>query len=124
MKPDMHIKRIYEAPSPDDGARVLVDRIWPRGVNRQTAALTLWLKEIAPTTNLRKWFNHEPARWMEFCLRYHHELDKNHASVEQLREVMKTGRVTLVYGAHDTAHNNAVALREYMIAVQRDDRAP
>jgi len=118
MKPDLHIKNIHAPPSADDGARVLIDRIWPRGVSKQTAALTLWLKEIAPTTTLRKWFNHEPARWEEFRHRYHRELDENPSAVDQLREIMKTGRVTLVYGAHDTVHNNAAALRDYMVTVQ------
>src|ERR1700733_15116612 len=118
MTPDMHMKRVYEPHSADDGARVLIDRIWPRCVSKQSAALTLWLKDIAPTTALRKWFNHEPVRWAEFCRRYHRELEENPSSVGQLREIMKTGRVTLLYGAHDTAHNHAIALREYMLADQ------
>ena len=124
MKPDIHIKRIYESRSADDGVRVLIDRIWPRGVSKETAALTLWLKDIAPSTTLRKWFDHEPARWAEFRRRYYRELDENPSPVEQLREIMKTRRVTLVYGAHNTAHNHAVALLEYMIANQRNDHAP
>jgi uncharacterized protein YeaO (DUF488 family) len=124
MKPDLHIKHIHASPSADDGARVLVDRIWPRGVSKQNAALTLWLKDIAPTTTLRKWFNHDIARWAEFRRRYDLELDKNASAVEQLREIMKTGRVTLVYGAHDAAHNNAVVLREYMMADQTNNHAP
>jgi uncharacterized protein YeaO (DUF488 family) len=123
MKPDLHIKNIHAPPSADDGARVLVDRIWPRGVSKQSAALTLWLKDIAPTTTLRKWFNHEPARWEEFCRRYHRELDESPSAVGQLREIMKSGRVTLVYGAHDTVHNNAAALREYLMADQRNGQA-
>ena len=114
MKPDIHIKRVYEPPANEDGIRVLVDRIWPRGISKETAALALWLKDIAPTTALRKWFNHDPARWAEFHRRYHAELALNPAPVEQLRELMKTGRVTLLYAAHDTEHNQAIALAEYM----------
>jgi uncharacterized protein YeaO (DUF488 family) len=114
MKSDIRIKRAYEAPASDDGARVLVDRIWPRGVTKDAAALTLWLKDIAPSAGLRTWFGHDPARWTEFRRRYHAELDANPAAVRQLRALAKAGRVTLVYGARDTAHNQALALADYM----------
>jgi uncharacterized protein YeaO (DUF488 family) len=116
MKPDLHIKRVHEPHAKEDGIRVLVDRIWPRGISKETAALALWLKDIAPTTDLRKWFNHDPTRWAEFRRRYHAELEANPDSVEQLRGLIKTGRVTLLYAAHDTEHNQAVALAEYLSA--------
>ena len=112
---DLAVKRIYELPAPDDGQRVLVDRIWPRGVRKQDAALALWLKEIAPSDELRKWFGHEPARWVEFQERYRAQLDGNEEVVEQLRALLGKGKVTLLYGAHDEAHNNAVALAGYLL---------
>jgi uncharacterized protein YeaO (DUF488 family) len=114
VKPDIRIKRIYESHAKNDGSRVLVDRIWPRGISKEIAALALWLKDIAPMTNLRKWFNHAPARWAEFCPRYHAELEANPAPVEHLWRLMETWRVTLLYAAHDTEHNQAVALAEYL----------
>ena len=98
----------------DDGARVLVDRIWPRGVAKESAALTLWLKAIAPTAALRKWFGHDPARWTEFRRRYRAELDANPAAVEELGRLVGAGRVTLVYAAHDRTHNHALVLAEFM----------
>ncbi|TPN01828.1 DUF488 domain-containing protein [Mesorhizobium sp. B2-1-3A] len=111
---DIAVKRIYEAPDKADGQRVLVDRIWPRGVSKEHAALALWLKEIAPSDELRKWFGHEPARWAEFRERYRVELDGNDEAVAQLRGLLGEGKVTLLYGAHDEAHNNAVALAGYL----------
>ncbi|MET3591461.1 MULTISPECIES: DUF488 domain-containing protein [Mesorhizobium] len=111
---DIAVKRIYEAPEKTDGQRVLVDRIWPRGVAKKDAALTLWLKEIAPSDALRKWFGHDPERWAEFQKRYRVELDRNEEAVAQLRNVLREGKVTLLYGAHDEAHNNAVALAGYL----------
>ncbi len=122
MKSDIQVKRAYEPAASDDGVRVLVDRVWPRGVTKEAAALTLWLKDIAPTTRLRKWFGHDPARWTEFRRRYHAELDKNLGAVEQLRDLMKAGRVTLVFGAHDTTHNQAQALAEYVQAHKKTGR--
>ena len=113
---DLAVKRIYEPPAPDDGQRVLVDRIWPRGVSKEDAALTLWLKDIAPSDELRKWFGHEPARWVEFQERYSVELDGNGEAVGELRGLLRHGKVTLLYGAHDEAHNNAVALAGYLRA--------
>ena len=110
------VKRVYEAPGKADGQRVLVDRLWPRGVSKKDAELTLWLKEIAPTDDLRKWFGHEPERWVEFRKRYWAELDGNTEAVAQLRGVLGEGKVTLLYGAHDEAHNNAVALVGYLQA--------
>ncbi|HEX2885329.1 DUF488 domain-containing protein [Vineibacter terrae] len=113
-QPDLRIKRAYDPPDTEDGARVLVDRLWPRGLSKERAALTLWLKEIAPSTALRQWFGHDPARWTEFRRRYHAELTDNQDAVARLGDLLKAGRVTLVYGAHDALHNQAVALAEYM----------
>lgn len=113
---ELRIKRVYEPAEPGDGARVLVDRVWPRGVTREAAALTLWLKDVAPSTALRKWFGHEPARWDEFRRRYHAELEQDQDALAELRELRSKGRVTLLYGAHDTEHNQAVALRDYLLA--------
>lgn len=111
---DVRIKRIYAMPSPDDGTRVLVDRIWPRGISKDAAALKLWLKDIAPTTTLRKWFGHDPRRWTEFCQRYRKELDNNKPAVGRLHDLMKTNDVTLIYAAHDEVHNHAIFLADYM----------
>ncbi|TGS71578.1 DUF488 domain-containing protein [Mesorhizobium sp. M3A.F.Ca.ET.201.01.1.1] len=111
---EIAVKRIYEAPDKADGQRVLVDRIWPRGVAKKDAALALWLKEIAPSDALRKWFGHDPERWAEFQKRYWAELDRNEEAVSELRGLLRNGKVTLLYGAHDEAHNNAVALAEYL----------
>ena len=116
---DIRVKRIYEAPAPDDGARVLVDRVWPRGVSKEEADLALWLKDIAPSTALRKWFGHDPARWDEFQKRYREELDADRPAVDELRGLLKKGRVTLLYGARDTEHNQAVALAAYMRGTDR-----
>ncbi|MDX8445859.1 DUF488 domain-containing protein [Mesorhizobium captivum] len=111
---DLAVKRVYEAPEKTDGQRVLVDRIWPRGVAKKDAALTIWLKEIAPSDELRKWFGHDPERWAEFQKRYRVELERNKEAVAQLRGLLREGKVTLLYGAHDEAHNNAVALAGYL----------
>jgi uncharacterized protein YeaO (DUF488 family) len=116
---DVRIKRIYEPVDPEDGTRVLVDRLWPRGVRKQTAALALWLRDIAPSPALRQWFNHDPSRWQEFRHRYRAELAGNEQAVAQLRHLVAHGRVTLLYGAHDESHNHAVVLAEYM----REDNA-
>ena len=110
----MRIKRAYEPPEPGDGQRVLVDRLWPRGVSKASAVLTAWMKDIAPSTELRKWFGHEPERWEEFRLRYRAELAANEAALAPLRAMVAEGMVTLVYGAHDAAHNDAVVLAEYL----------
>jgi uncharacterized protein YeaO (DUF488 family) len=113
----VHIKRAYEAPSRDDGRRVLVDRLWPRGVSRQTLALDDWLKEASPSDGLRRWFNHDPDRWPEFAARYRDELEKPPASgaVDELVRCAREGRLTLVYAASDEARNNAVALRQVIV---------
>jgi len=115
---DIRTKRIYDPPDVADGARVLVDRLWPRGIRKETAALTLWLKDIAPSPELRQWFGHDPARWAEFARRYRSELAANPAALARLGELARTGRVTLLYGARDAAHNHALvvadALRDYL----------
>ncbi|NLO05919.1 MAG: DUF488 domain-containing protein [candidate division WS1 bacterium] len=108
------LKRAYDAPSPQDGRRVLVDRIWPRGVSRDSAEIDEWMKEIAPSDDLRKWFGHDPALWDEFRARYFAELDEEPELVAQLREWADGHALTLVYGARDTEHNNALALKQYL----------
>lgn len=118
----LRVKRIYEPVAETDGARVLVDRIWPRGVSREAAHLTLWLKDIAPSTALRKWFGHDPARFAEFSDRYRHELDQNPDAVSKLAMLMRTDAVvTLLYSAHDIQCNQAVALADYMKILGRTD---
>lgn len=114
VTPQLRIKRVYLPVEADDGMRVLVDRLWPRGLSKHDAQIELWLKQIAPTPVLRKWFGHDPALWDEFRRRYWGELDHNPEAVAQLRELAGKHNVTLVYGAHDEAHNQAVALRDYL----------
>ena len=109
------LKRAYQPAAPEDGQRVLVDRLWPRGVSKEEAAIDLWLKAIAPSTALRQWFGHDPVLWEEFQRRYRAELDANGEVVGQLRDVIRKGRTTLVYGAKDEAHNDAVVLADYMV---------
>lgn len=108
------IKRAYEEPEPEDGTRVLVDRLWPRGVRKDGAHIDLWLKEIAPSAELRRWFNHDPERWAEFQRRYREELSSNESSVDVLVGLVGRGPITLVFGAKDTEHNNAVVLQEIL----------
>jgi uncharacterized protein YeaO (DUF488 family) len=108
------LKRIYEAPSPDDGARVLVDRLWPRGVSKARAALDLWLRDIGPSTDLRKWFDHDPAKWSEFEARYFKELEQRTELIADLRRRGRDGTVTLLYAARDNEHNEAVALKAFL----------
>jgi uncharacterized protein YeaO (DUF488 family) len=110
----MQVKRVYEPPSGDDGVRVLVDRLWPRGLSKAGAAVDLWLKDLAPSVRLRRWFNHDPARWAEFKERYAEELDGKTPAVLALVGASRRGRVTLLFGARDVKHNNAVALHSYL----------
>ncbi len=110
------IKRAYEKPARSDGCRVLVDRLWPRGVSKAEAGIDQWRKEIAPSTALRKWFAHDPARWVEFKRRYFAELDALPELLAELRKLATGRTVTLIYGAKDTEHNQAVALKEYLEA--------
>lgn len=114
MKGTIAVKRIYEPPSGKDGQRVLVDRIWPRGVSREAAALDLWLKDIAPSTELRKWFGHDPSRAAGFRDRYRAELDSNPEAIAELCSTADKGDVTLLYAAHDEQANNATVLAEYL----------
>jgi uncharacterized protein YeaO (DUF488 family) len=107
-------KRAYEKPGKQDGMRVLVDRIWPRGIGKDEAHIDRWLKDVAPTTELRKWFNHEPQKWKEFKNKYFQELEGKSEALEELLEMVHGGRITLVYGAKDQQHNNAIALKEYL----------
>jgi uncharacterized protein YeaO (DUF488 family) len=113
------LKRAYEPASPDDGCRVLVERLWPRGVTKARAAIDVWMKEIAPSAELRKWYGHEPSRWEEFRRRYWSELQANREAVETLREKEREGKTTLIYAAHDEEHNGALALREFLERRQR-----
>jgi len=111
---DVRIKRIYEPPQAADGARVLVDRLWPRGLRKEAAALTGWHKDVAPSLTLRRWFGHDPARWQAFRARYRAELDANAAALAPLRELARAGPLTLLYGARDGTHNHAIVLAEYL----------
>lgn len=107
------IKRVYEAKSSDDGYRVLVDRLWPRGLSKEKAAVGLWLKEIGPSDELRKWFAHDPAKWAQFKSTYKKELKDKQDLLKQLKDLEKKHRkLTLLYGAHDEEHNQAVVLAE------------
>jgi uncharacterized protein YeaO (DUF488 family) len=108
------LKRVYDKPAKADGRRMLVDRVWPRGLTKEEARIDDWLKEIAPSTRLRKWFGHDPARWIEFKKRYATELKAQLEPVEQLAQQAKKRTVTLLFGAKDIEHNNAVALKEYI----------
>jgi uncharacterized protein YeaO (DUF488 family) len=110
----VNVKRVYDPPANADGARVLVDRIWPRGLSKAKARVDVWLKEIAPSTELRKWFGHDPAKWDDFERRYFEELDGRSEAVSQLLDLAKKQRVTLLFAATDTEHNNAVALKKYV----------
>jgi len=113
------IKRVYEPASDEDGFRILVDRLWPRGLTKEKAAVDLWLKEVAPSAELRKWFGHDPKKWSEFQRRYRAELDSNEETVQTLKQAIGKGPATLVYGAHDERHNQAVALRDWLVASGR-----
>lgn len=108
------IKRAYEEPKPGDGTRVLVDRLWPRGVRKDGAHIDLWLKDIAPSAELRRWFNHDPERWAEFQRKYREELSSNESSFDELLSLAGYGPITLVFGAKDTEHNNAVVLQSIL----------
>jgi len=109
----MKIKRVYERPEKADGFRILVDRLWPRGLTKEKASVDLWLKDIAPTTELRKWFDHDPVKWSEFRRRYREELEKNEEESLLLAEQLKKGEVTLVYGSKDEEHNEALVIKEF-----------
>lgn len=109
------VKRVYEPVATSDGFRVLVDRLWPRGISKEAAKLDLWLPELGPSTALRQWFNHDSARWEEFCRRYHAELKKTTTLVATIKKQAKTRAVTLLYSAKDERHNQAVALQRFLL---------
>ena len=110
----IRLKRAYEKAGAQDGIRILVDRLWPRGVSKSDAAIDAWMKEIAPSTGLRKWFGHDPSRWEEFVRRYRAELDAHRDVIAEMQEYVRKGRVTLVYGARDETHNHARVLKQYL----------
>ncbi|TKB76347.1 MAG: DUF488 domain-containing protein [Nitrospira sp.] len=111
----IQVKRVYEPMAKSDGFRVLVDRLWPRGISKTDAKLDLWLPNLGPSTALRQWFNHDPARWAEFQRRYHAELKKKTALLATITEPAKTHPVTLLYSAKDERHNQAVALQSFLL---------
>lgn len=111
----LRLKRAYEPAAPEDGVRILIDRLWPRGVSKAQAALDDWMKEIAPSTELRQWFAHDPARWPEFRRRYKAELKHHAEALDHIRALAKKQTVTLVYSAHDEEHNDAVVLKEILL---------
>jgi uncharacterized protein YeaO (DUF488 family) len=110
----LKLKRVYEEPSKEDGCRILVERLWPRGMSKDRAAVDLWLKEIAPSPELRKWFAHDPAKWEEFRRRYEKELENKTDEIHLLRNKRREGNVTLVYAAHDPEHNSALILKQHL----------
>ena len=113
-KPTVKLKRAYAAPARSDGQRVLVDRVWPRGITKKESLIDDWIKDVAPSTALRKWFNHELLKWNEFKRRYFRELDGRPDALKRLLARSRRGTVTLVFGARDVDHNNAVALKDYI----------
>ena len=115
LERNLHVKRAYEKPSAEDGVRVLVDRLWPRGVKKADAAIDHWFKELSPSTELRKWFAHDPTRWPEFRERFKQELSQRGDQLDQLRALASKGSVTLVYAARDELHNDAVVLRDVLL---------
>lgn len=121
-KPKQHkirVKRVYERATRDDGSRFLVDRLWPRGLKKESLQLEGWLKDVAPSDALRRWFGHDPKKWKEFRRRYFAQLDDNPNAWQRILEAARKGRVALLYSARDPEHNNAVALRDYLIAKLR-----
>ncbi|MDZ7671082.1 MAG: DUF488 domain-containing protein [Gammaproteobacteria bacterium] len=111
---NLHIKRVYDTAQKTDGCRILVDRVWPRGMSKQKLQADLWLRDAAPSTELRRWFGHDPDRWDEFRRRYFAELRDNPDAVAAIRDRLDAGTVTLLYSAKDTRHNQAAALQEYL----------
>jgi len=116
---DIRTKRVYEPPDAHDGLRVLVDRIWPRGMTKAQVRADLWLQDVAPSTALRKWFAHDPSKWEEFKRRYFSELDRNPDNVHFLLETAAKGTVTLLFSTRDVEHNHAIALKEYLLSKTR-----
>jgi uncharacterized protein YeaO (DUF488 family) len=120
---NVKLKRAYEPSAADDGARILIDRLWPRGVKKVDAAIDEWIKDIAPSTALRKWFGHDPARWQEFRSRYAVEIDEHRERLSRLRALARQDPITLVCSAHDEAHNDAVELRTFLLGRQTKAKA-
>lgn len=112
--PEIKIKRVYQQAEPQDGFRILVDRLWPRGLRKDEAKIDLWLKEIAPNSDLRKWFNHKPEKWLEFCKNYHKQLNSQKDHIQNILKILHKGTITLLYAAKNEQLNNAVALKEYL----------
>ncbi|MGO9469828.1 MAG: DUF488 domain-containing protein [Isosphaeraceae bacterium] len=110
----IRLKRAYEPPAEDDGTRILVERLWPRGVTKERAAIDLWLKELAPSAELRKWYSHDQTRWAEFRLRYWSELEQKAEAIRDLKRRLEEGPVTFVYAAKDEEHNSAIVLKDYL----------
>ena len=113
------LKRVYEDPSPEDGLRILVERLWPRGLSKERAKVDLWLKDVAPSPELRTWYSHDVAKWEEFRTRYRQELAENKDALDLLREKTRKQPVTFVYAAHDEGHNSALVLKEFIEAHPR-----
>jgi len=111
---EIRLKRVYDPPAPDDGLRILVERLWPRGVSKERAALDSWDKEVAPSHELRRWFHHDPARWEEFQARYRAELEVKKDAVEELRRKCQGATVTFIYASHDERHNGALVLKSFL----------
>jgi uncharacterized protein YeaO (DUF488 family) len=110
----IQLKRVYEPATPEDGARFLVERLWPRGVKKESLRFDAWLKDVAPSTELRQWFAHDPAKWEGFQRKYFAELDANAEALAPIRKAVRKGPVTLLFSSHDVTHNNAVALKRYL----------
>ena len=120
---NVRLKRAYDPPAASDGTRILIDRVWPRGVNKANAAIDQWDKSVAPSTMLRNWFGHDPARWQEFRRRYTNEIHRHREQLDELRARAQSGRITLVFAAHDKIHNHAIVLRDILLG-RTDVRPP
>ena len=112
---NIKLKRAYVSAGSGDGTRILIDRLWPRGVKKADAAIDLWAKDIAPSTALRRWFGHDPARWQDFRRRYSDEIHRRRDRLDELRTLARKGRITLVFAAHDEIHNDAIVLRDILL---------
>lgn len=110
----LRLKRVYESAGDDDGKRILVDRLWPRGLSKDEAKVDLWLKAVAPSPDLRRWFGHDPEKWAEFRRRYRQELEGNVAAIDELKKAIGRSKATLLYGARDQEHNHAVVLKAFI----------
>ena len=120
---NIKLKRAYDRPTARDGTRVLIDRLWPRGVTKVDAAIDQWIKDLAPSTALRKWFGHDPARWQEFRRRYAAEVHEHPEMLTRLRSMARRGTITLVFSAHDELHNDAVVLRDLLLGRQVEQKS-